>query len=95
MGGERGARGSRWKACEILSGKPEGKDIFEDILLGVEVLICRHRASCILGEAFHCSPENAFYIFNQQIYFIIDICLTCVIDINNIDHQLDATITAY
>ena len=28
----------------------------------------RHRASCILGQAFHYSPENAFYIFNQQIY---------------------------
>ena len=31
----------------------------------------RHRASCILRKAFHYSPENAFYIFNQQIYFII------------------------
>ena len=35
------------------------------------VLTFRHRASCILGQAFHYSPENAFYIFNQQIYFII------------------------
>ena len=35
------------------------------------ILIFRHRASCILGQAFHYSPENAFYIFNQQIYFII------------------------
>ena len=34
-------------------------------------LTFRHRASCILGQAFHFSPENAFYIFNQQIYFII------------------------
>ena len=34
-------------------------------------LTFRHRASCILGRAFHYSPENAFYIFNQQIYFII------------------------
>ena len=34
------------------------------------VLTFRHRASCILGQAFHYSPENAFYIFNQQIYFI-------------------------
>ena len=24
-----------------------------------------------IGQAFRCSPENAFYIFNQQIYFII------------------------
>jgi len=31
----------------------------------------RHCASCILGQAFHYSPENAFYLFNQQIYFII------------------------
>jgi hypothetical protein len=35
------------------------------------ILNFRHRASCILGQAFHYSPENAFYIFNQQIYFII------------------------
>ena len=35
------------------------------------ILTFRHRASCILGQAFHYSPENAFYIFNQQIYFII------------------------
>ena len=34
-------------------------------------LTSRHRASCILGQAFHYSPENAFYMFNQQIYFII------------------------
>ena len=34
-------------------------------------LTFRHRASCILEQAFHYSPENAFYIFNQQIYFII------------------------
>ena len=33
-------------------------------------LTFRHRASCILGQGFHYSPENAFYIFNQQIYFI-------------------------
>jgi len=34
-------------------------------------LTFRHRASCILGQVFHHSPANAFYIFNQQIYFII------------------------
>ena len=34
-------------------------------------LTFRHRASCILGQAFRYSPENAFYIFNQKIYFII------------------------
>ena len=34
-------------------------------------LIFRQRASCIQGQAFRYSPEKAFYIFNQQIYFII------------------------
>ena len=34
-------------------------------------LTFRHRASCKLGQAFRYSPENAFYIFNQQIYYII------------------------
>jgi hypothetical protein len=42
-----------------------------DFCFQLQDLIFRHRASCILGQAFHCSPENAFYIFNQQIYFII------------------------
>ena len=34
-------------------------------------LTFRYRASCILGQALHYSPENAFYIFNRQIYLII------------------------
>ena len=34
-------------------------------------LTFRHRASSILGQAFRYSTENALYIFNQQIYFII------------------------
>ena len=34
-------------------------------------LTFRHRVSSILGQVFHYSPENAFYIFNKQIYFII------------------------
>jgi len=31
------------------------------------------QAPCVLytGQAFHYSQENAFYIFNQQIYFIV------------------------
>jgi len=41
----------------------------------VRCLTLRHRASCILGQAFRYSPENAFYIFNQQIYFIISYLL--------------------
>ena len=35
------------------------------------LLTFRHRASCFIGQAFRYYPENAFYIFNQQIYFII------------------------
>ena len=35
------------------------------------LLTFRHRACCILGQAFCYSPGNAFYVFNQQIYFII------------------------
>ena len=31
------------------------------------LLTFRHRASSILGQAFHYSPENALSIFNQQI----------------------------
>jgi hypothetical protein len=31
-----------------------------------KTLTFRHRASCILGQAFHYSPQNAFYIFNQH-----------------------------
>ena len=34
-------------------------------------LTFRHRASCILGQAFRSSPENDFCILNQQIYFIV------------------------
>jgi len=39
-------------------------------------LTFRHRASCILGQAFHYSPVNAFYIFNQKYISLSDICLT-------------------
>ena len=37
----------------------------------ISTLTFRHRACCILGQAFRYSPEKAFYIFKQQIYFII------------------------
>ena len=39
--------------------------------INTQYLTFRHRASCFIGQAFRFSPENAFYIFNQQIYFII------------------------
>ena len=41
------------------------------IVLLTSILTFKHRASCILGQAVRYSPENAFYIFNQQIYLII------------------------
>ena len=43
------------------------KYILQEIILNISFLTFRHRASCILRQAFHYSPENAFYIFNQQI----------------------------
>ena len=51
----------------------EMEHIFERVFATLRLgsLTFRHRASCILGQAFRYSPENAFYIFNQQIYFII------------------------
>ena len=45
--------------------------VLQILPVSVTPLTFRHRASCILGQAFHYSPENASYIFNQQIYFII------------------------
>ena len=48
--------------------------IFRELLNISKVYIRTHilQAPCVLfiGQAFHYSPENAFYIFNQQIYFI-------------------------
>ena len=55
--------------CKWPSGAPDGH--LQRVTIPDAVLTFRHRASCILGQAFHYSPENAFYIFNQQIYFII------------------------
>ena len=41
------------------------------------LLTFRHRASCVLGQAFHYSPENAFYIYLINKYISLsDICLT-------------------
>ena len=56
------------------------------------------QAPCVLyiGQAFCYSPENAFYIFNNKyIYHYLIFAWRCIIDINNIDSQLDETITAY
>ena len=71
--------------CPTLSGlshvsytawRSDNTDNYLEILLTAvnlssRCLTFRHSVSCILGQAFHYSPENAFYIFNQQIYFII------------------------
>ena len=45
-------------------------------ILTYTTLTFRHRASSILGQAFHYSPENAFYIFNNKYISLSDICLT-------------------
>ena len=37
----------------------------------VEQLNLQARCVLYIGQAFRYSPENTFYIFNQQIYFII------------------------
>ena len=58
------------------AGPSSGHKIYIS-LKHVVSLTFRHRASCILGQAFHYSPENVFYIFNQQIYFIIWYLLDC------------------
>ena len=55
--------------CKWPSGAPDGH--LQRVTIPDALLNFRRRASCILGQAFHYSPENAFYIFNQQIYFII------------------------
>ena len=47
------------------------REIKSNIFMATEALTFMHRVSCLLGQAFHYSPENAFYIFKQQIYFII------------------------
>ena len=62
----------------VLKAVSEGIDTVVAVLFwenlfrgGKRRLTFRHRASCTLGQEFHSSPENAFFIFNQQIYFII------------------------
>ena len=59
---------SMWSCVRDVDGRPERPSSVTRVRPD---LTFRHRASCILGQAFRYSPENAFYIFNQQIYFII------------------------
>ena len=63
----------RYRPCGTVGRRTEHIMAYKIPSKGLEMnrLTFRHRASCILGQAFHYSPENAFYIFNQQIYFII------------------------
>ena len=43
-----------------------------NVLSGKNAVLLNLLAPCVLyiGQAFLFSPENAFYIFNQRIYFI-------------------------
>ena len=36
--------------------QPQGRDLIHKKMTLANVLNFRHRASCILGQAFHCSP---------------------------------------
>jgi len=58
-------------------------------------LTFRRRASSIQDRRFSALQRRLFiYLINNYIS-LSDICLTCIIGINNIDNQLDATVTAY
>ena len=61
------------------------------------LLTFRHRASSILGQAgvSPLSRERFLYIYSTNIFHYLIFAWPCIIDINNIDNQLDATITAY
>ena len=61
---------------DILGTSAMFKNLVLFFLYMFTALNFRHRASCSLGQAFHYSPENAFYIFNQQYISLSDICLT-------------------
>ena len=56
---------------QYLQSQDTEENWYSDQKKKLHCLTFRHRAFCILGQAFHYFPENAFYIFNQQIYFII------------------------
>ena len=48
------------------------REITKNVSMVLTVLINIYAPHFLyIGQAFHYSPENAFYIFNQQIYFII------------------------
>ena len=62
---------SRWTKLNSFTWGIRFVFVLSPSRLSINPLTLRHRASSIQGQAFHYSPENVFYIFNQQIYFII------------------------
>jgi len=46
------------------------------VLLRIQVFYLWELCVLYIGQGLRYSPENAFYIFNQQIYLLSDICLT-------------------
>ena len=66
--------------CDV-GGKPIGKTVICCGLgLGMLAGICiqltfRHRASCILGQVFHYSPENTFYVQGGSNMAGTDLCV--------------------
>ena len=63
----------------------------------VNPLTFRHRASSIQDRRFAAFERTlVIYLINQyDIFHYLIFASPCIIDINNIDNQLDATITAY
>ena len=63
------------RACSFVTVPTELHRPVVDIVFQVHLTttFINLQVPCILyiGQAFRYSPENAFYIFNQQIYFII------------------------
>ena len=59
----------KYKTCGIIT-------VFTVFLVrNTTVLTFRHRASCILGQAFHYSPESAFYIQCGSNMTATDLCV--------------------
>ena len=74
--GQRSFCHTIWQVPEASFRKPLCFDITRRSAVrrkGLDPLAFNLYAPCVLfiGQAFRYSPENAFYIFNQQIYLII------------------------
>ena len=96
MRGACGTHGGRNMLTRFWWGKLRGRILLNN--LGTDdkaILTFRHRAFSILDRRFATLRRMLFiYLINKYIS-LADISLTCIININNINNQLGATITAY